>query len=111
LFLQAEAEGRALHRRLVAFTGPEVFQDLIVTEVVGSVDSEIFILVFLKQRKCNAALENEVELCEVFSSLDYSLISNENATVELGGEVADEFFTTLHANVLVFVNKYVFKVI
>jgi len=53
-------------------------------------------LVLFEQRKCNAALEDEVKFSEVLTTLNDSLISNENATIKLRSKVADELFTTLH---------------
>jgi hypothetical protein len=52
-------------------------------------------------------LENEIELCELFSSFNDSLVGNENATIELRSEITDELFPTLH----VFVEEYMFKIV
>jgi hypothetical protein len=43
---EAETIGCTLNRRFVALTSSEVFQNLIVAEIVGRVDPEVLILVF-----------------------------------------------------------------
>jgi len=108
---ETEAVRGALHRRFIALTGSEVLQNLIVAEVVGGIDLEVFVDVFQVETKGDAALEDQVQLTELLSTFDDSLVGNEHSAVELGREVADELLPALHAHVSILVLKNVLEVI
>jgi len=57
---ETEAVRGGLQRRFIALTGSEVLQNLIVAEVVGGIDLEVFVDVFQVETKGDAALEDQV---------------------------------------------------
>lgn len=63
------------------------------------------------ETESDTALENEIQLTELITPLDDGLVGNEYPAVELRREIADELFTTLHADVSILVLKDVLEVI
>jgi len=80
--------GGLIHTGLVAFARLVIEQDLVVSKVVGCIQLEVLILVFLNETECDLALEDHVQLGEVLTLLDNGLVGDEDSTVELGDELA-----------------------
>jgi hypothetical protein len=59
----------------------------------------------------DTALEDEVQLTELLTTLDDGLVSDKDPAVQLGREVADELLATLHADVPILVLKDVLEVV
>lgn len=92
-FFDTVGVGRTVVGGLVALSRLEFEKELVVAEVVCGVHLEILIVVFSLQTDSNASLEDHKQFIKLISSLYNSLISYENATVELRGEIAHEFFS------------------
>jgi len=86
--LQTMSVGGLIHTGLVAFARLVIEQDLVVSKVVGCIQLEVLILVFLNETECDLALEDHVQLGEVLTLLDNGLVGDEDSTVELGDELA-----------------------
>lgn len=61
-FLKAESECGILNRAFVALRGTESKHDLIVAEIIGRVESEKFILIFLDETERYTSLKDQIKL-------------------------------------------------
>lgn len=94
--LQTVSVGGAVDGRFVALARSQVLQNLVVTEVVGRMQLEILILVLDSQADGHTALEDHVQLREVFALFDHRLVGDEHTAVERTDEVGHEFFASLN---------------
>ena len=84
-------------RGLVAFGGLEAEQNLVVAEEIWCVQSEVLIFIFYWEGQSDFALEDHVELGEVFALFDDGLVRNEDAAVKDWHEVANELIAALQS--------------
>lgn len=80
---------------------------MVVTKVVGRIEREILVLVFLGQTQGNTALKDEIEFAEVFQAAHNSLIGYKYSTIERRHEESEEFVARLQP---VIVLEQMFKV-
>jgi hypothetical protein len=105
------AVGGLLDRRLVGLASAQTHQDLIVAEVARGLQSEVLIAVFLGETEGYLAIEDQVELTEVFQALNDGLVGYEYAAVKLGDEEGEELGARLHHRaLLVLIAEYVVEV-
>lgn len=108
---EAVAVGGLLDRRLVGLASAQTHQDLIVAEVARGLQSEVLIAVFLGETEGYLAIEDQVELTEVFQALNDGLVGYEYAAVKLGDEEGEELGARLHHRaLLVLIAEYVVEV-
>lgn len=85
-------------------------QDLVVTEEVRTVESEVLVLIFNGEGKCYFAFEDHVEFGEVLAFLYDWLVCDEYTAVESGDEVADKLVAALETLATVVVREEVGEV-
>ena len=78
-------------------------QDLVIAKVITRVEHKVFAFLLIFQRQDYLPLEDHVKFSEMLAFFDNFLISQENVTVQVANEVADEFVS----GICTFIAKYV----
>ena len=81
----------------ISLSGSMIFQNLVVTEVVGCIEHEKLVLKFATEAHNDSAVEDHVHLAEVLSTADNSLPRDIQPAVETGYEERDELITRVCA--------------
>ena len=100
-----------LDARFVSLAGLEAHQYLVVAEVASRVEREVLVPVFVRQTERHLALEDQVELTEVFQALDDRLVGDENTAVEHRNEEGQELSASFADRALiVLISEHVIEV-